>query len=186
MKVFIAGARAISKLNKDVQERLSNISSNQITVLVGDANGIDKAVQQFFNDTNYRDVLVYAMKGKPRNNIGNWSVEPVEASNNEKGFDYYIIKDVKMAEDADYGFMIWNGKSKGTLNNIINLTNLGKKTLVYLMPEKKFYTILNMDEANNLIKRCGSNILEIANNLKSSPIQITFESIIQNRPTIRS
>jgi len=152
VKVFIAGARAISKLNNDMKARLNNISSNRITALIGDANGIDKAVQQFFHDMNYRDVLVYAMKGKPRNNVGNWSVKAVETDNNVKGFDYYIIKDKRMAEDADYGFMIWNGKSKGTLNNIINLTNLGKTTLVYFAPDKMFYTIHNIAEVNELIK----------------------------------
>lgn len=43
MRVFIAGPRAISKLNKRIEERLHNIYSMQMTVIVGDANGIDKA-----------------------------------------------------------------------------------------------------------------------------------------------
>lgn len=34
-----------------------------------------------------------------------------------------------MAKAADYGFMIWNGKSKGTLNNIINLVQYNKNVL---------------------------------------------------------
>ena len=37
--VFVAGSRALSKLNASVKERLDNIIAKQLTVLVGDANG---------------------------------------------------------------------------------------------------------------------------------------------------
>ena len=40
---------------------------------------------------------------------------------------YYRAKDLAMVEDADCGFMIWNGESKGTLNNILNLLYMDKK-----------------------------------------------------------
>lgn len=42
-----------------------------------------------------------------------------------------------MAKNADIGFMIWNGKSKGTFNNMINLLNLGKEVILYYVPTKK-------------------------------------------------
>ena len=56
-----------------------------------------------------------------------------------------------MANEADYGFMIWNGKSKGTLNNIINLTLLNKKVLVYYTPQKKFYVLRSIDDVKELL-----------------------------------
>jgi hypothetical protein len=40
-----------------------------------------------------------------------------------------------MAQDAQCGVMLWDGKSKGTLNNIQELLSAGKKTLVYFAPE---------------------------------------------------
>jgi hypothetical protein len=40
--VFVAGSRAISKLNDQIRERLDNIMREQLSVLVGDANGADK------------------------------------------------------------------------------------------------------------------------------------------------
>ena len=48
MKVVVAGARSISHLDNNVKHRFTNMSTNNITILVGVANVVDKAVQQFF------------------------------------------------------------------------------------------------------------------------------------------
>ena len=155
MKVFIAGPRAIRTLNDTVQERLNNIIKQEITVLVGDANGIDKMIQEHFSNANYKAVTVYASNGVARNNIGKWEVQNVPVNDNTKGFAFYAEKDKAMADNADYGFMIWNGKSKGTLNNIINLTKQSKIVLVYFTPHKKFYHIKSWEMAKNLATCCG-------------------------------
>jgi len=44
MKVFIAGPRAVKTLNKDITDVLSRIIEKQLTVLLGDADGVDKLV----------------------------------------------------------------------------------------------------------------------------------------------
>ena len=46
-----------------------------------------------------------------------------------------------MARDASCGFMIWDGTSKGTLTNVINLVNADKKVLFYSSPKKHFLTV---------------------------------------------
>ncbi len=173
MIVFIAGPRTISKLNKDIEERLNNIYSKNIKVLVGDAIGIDKAVQEFFHRLKYSNVNVYAAQGKARNNVGNWAVENVEVERNPKGFDYYVSKDLKMAKTADYGFMIWNGKSKGTLNNIINLTSRNKKTLIYFTPDNKFYCINKLSEFEKVLSRCNEETRVLYKNLSSKTEQLS-------------
>jgi len=155
MKVFIAGARAVSALNESVKARLNNIFSKNYTVIIGDANGVDSAVQKYFSHLNYQNVIVYASEGKPRNNIGNWEVRKVEVPIRAKGFSYYAAKDKAMADDADYGFMIWNGESKGTLTNIVNLLKLDKKSLVYLTTNNSFHNIDSMDELQELLETCG-------------------------------
>lgn len=155
MKVFIAGPRALRSLTKYVEERFDNVIKNNITVLVGDANGIDKLAQQYFHVNNYNNVIVYASQGKVRNNLGKWSVEEVHVEDGVKGFDFYAAKDIKMADDADYGFMIWNGKSKGTLNNIINLTKRNKRVLLFFTPHKKFYTINTLKDAEMIANACA-------------------------------
>ena len=68
--VFVAGSRALSKLNVPVKERLDNIIAKQLTVLVGDANGADKAVQRHLAERHYEHVFVYCTE-VCRNNLGN-------------------------------------------------------------------------------------------------------------------
>ncbi len=51
-----------------------------------------------------------------------------------------------MANDAKCGVMLWDGKSKGTLNNIQNLIRSGKKTLVYIAPEKAFHKLSSEED----------------------------------------
>ncbi|KYD05526.1 hypothetical protein MXL46_07230 [Heyndrickxia sporothermodurans] len=174
MNVFIAGPRAISRLNKDVMERLNNIIKNNFTVLVGDANGVDKQIQEFCHSLNYNKVRVFASNGKARNNIGEWEVYKVDVDRNVKGFDFYAAKDLEMAKKADYGFMIWNGKSKGTLNNIHNLVNLNKKVLVYFTPDKQFYTIRSLNDVNKLGNKSNKNS-DIDNGIKKNEQMSLFK-----------
>jgi len=155
MKVFIAGARSVSALSEPVKIRLNNILSKNYTVIVGDASGVDSAVQKYFSDLSYQNVIVYASEGKARNNIGSWEVYKVDAPARARGFNFYAAKDKAMADDASYGFMIWNGESKGTLTNIINLLNLDKKSIVYLTTNNSFYNIDNMDDLQELLETCG-------------------------------
>lgn len=164
MKVFIAGPRAITELDANVTKRLEKIYNSNYTVIVGDADGIDSSVQRYFYDKNYKNVCVFASNGKARNNIGNWNIENVIVDDNIKGFDFYATKDLKMAKQADYGFMVWNGESKGTFNNIINLINLSKEVLVYYIPTEKFYTIKDMNDLDKFIgqnKKLSSKLLKL-------------------------
>lgn len=146
MKIFIAGPRAIKTLNSNVKKRIENIINQNFNIIVGDANGVDKQVQQFCFEHQYTSVTVFASNGKARNNVGGWEVNNVEVDPTVKGFDFYVVKDLAMVKSADYGFMIWNGKSKGTLNNIYNLVKLNKKVLVYLTITKEFYVIKSLEE----------------------------------------
>lgn len=153
MNVFVAGARAIVRLDSEVLKRLENICNNQHTVLVGDANGVDSAVQKFFFSKNYKKVIVFATNGRARNNLGNWQIENVPVNGNIRGFDFYAAKDIQMANLSDCGLMIWNGESRGTFNNIINLVNQNKNAIIYFTPKKEFYTIKNSGELDVFIKQ---------------------------------
>ncbi|MGL4483964.1 MAG: hypothetical protein ACRCUS_03360 [Anaerovoracaceae bacterium] len=164
MKIFIAGPRAIKQLNNTVTDRLLSITEKKHTVIVGDANGVDKEVQKYFHESNYPNVIVYASNGRARNNVGNWQVETVAVPDNVKGFDFFVAKDKAMADNADYGFMIWNGESKGTLNNMINLLSDEKKVLLFFTPLGDFTQLNSIEELNKLIEHCQS---ETAKNYKS-------------------
>ena len=48
MKIFIGGSRAVSKLSEVIRARLDDFIRRGSSILIGDANGADKAVQQYF------------------------------------------------------------------------------------------------------------------------------------------
>jgi adenine-specific DNA-methyltransferase len=139
--IFVGGSRHISRLPAEIMDRLKNVMANQHCVLVGDANGVDKAVQKFFADATYGNVMVFCTGEKFRNNLGHWPTHHVEPPKGAKGFQFYAAKDREMAAKADFGLMIWDGKSSGTLLNVLRLARAGKISVLYNAPEKKSINI---------------------------------------------
>jgi hypothetical protein len=158
--VFVAGSRQISRLPAEVRMRLDTMIEKGFQILVGDANGADKAVQRYFADKAYPNVLVHCMKDHCRNNIGNWPTRQVTAPHGAKGFDYYSLKDRVMAEAAEYGLMLWDGKSKGTVNNVVNLSRDHKPVVVYIGPTKQFRTIKSLDDLKGLLAQGDSDSVD--------------------------
>lgn len=154
MKIFIAGAKAIASIDELPRQRIVSICQKGFEILVGDCTGIDSAVQKECLSLMYRNVVVYASNGYARNNLGQWPVKAIQVPPNVKGFDFYAKKDIAMADDADYGFMIWDGVSRGTLSNLVNLAMRGKSSLVYLHSIKKMVCLKNLDDVNILISQC--------------------------------
>ena len=116
--VFIAGSRQISRLPAEVQKRIDTMIEKGFQVLVGDANGADKAVQQYLADKTYPNVLVHCMEDHCRNNLGHWPTRQVAAPRGARGFDYYSVKDWAMAEVAEYGLMVWDGKVRTEVGRV--------------------------------------------------------------------
>ena len=153
--VFVAGSRALSKLNAQVRERLDNIVKQNFTVLVGDANGVDKAVQQYLAGREYQHVLVYCMD-VCRNNVGDWPTHSHSAeSGRRRDRQYYGVKDLAMVKDASCGFMIWDGISKGTLANVVNLVDAQKMVLLYSAPKKHFFTLRTFGDLSEALYATG-------------------------------
>jgi hypothetical protein len=153
-KVFIGGSRKIISLNAEIRTRLDNIIEKGYAVLVGDANGADKAVQKYLFEKGYAQVSVFCMEQECRNNIGNWETRRIQSIKGKKDFSYYSLKDAEMAKEADYGFMLWDGKSNGTLNNMLNLLKGNKKVLVYFSPKLTFYKLLTFMDLESLLQDC--------------------------------
>lgn len=161
MKVFIGGSRAVSKLNPVIRTRLDDLIRRGCSILIGDANGADKALQQYFADQHYPNVEVFCMK-ECRNNVGAWPIRSIRPPNHRKDFSYYAAKDAVMAQEAGCGVMFWDGKSKGTLQNLLNLVAAGKKTLVYFVPSKDFYVLTTEQDLQSLLARCDKSSIEAA------------------------
>jgi hypothetical protein len=158
--VFVAGSRQISRLPAEVTSRLDTMIEKGFQILVGDANGADKAAQKYLADKSYPNVLVYCMKDHCRNNVGNWPTREVAAPRGAKGFDYYSLKDRAMAKAAEYGLMLWDGKSKGTVNNVVNLSRDHKPVVVYVARTREFRTIKSFDDLKGLLAQGDSDSVE--------------------------
>jgi hypothetical protein len=154
--VFVAGSRQISLLPAEARTRLDTMIEKGFQILVGDANGADKAIQRHRSDRSYQNVLVHCMKDHCRNNVGNWPTREVAAPRDAKGFGYHSRKDRAMAEAAEHGLMLWDGKSKGTVNNVVNLSRDHKPVVVYVASTKQFRTIKSLDDLNDLLAKSAS------------------------------
>jgi hypothetical protein len=63
--VFAGGSRNIKRLKDRALRQLDTIVEENLSVLVGDANGAGKAIQKHLADQKYRNVIVYCMDGGP-------------------------------------------------------------------------------------------------------------------------
>jgi hypothetical protein len=153
-KVFIAGSRRLSRLSGDVRRRIDNIIEKGLTVIVGDANGADRAVQRYLSAKGYGDVVVFCMEDRCRNNIGSWPTRTVKPTKTgRRDFAYYSAKDRAMAEEAHYGLMLWDGHSRGTLTNIVDLVRKGKPVAVYVASDGRFYRLKTEYQLADLLHR---------------------------------
>ena len=153
--VFLGGSRKTKALNELIRKRLENVMEQHLDVLIGDANGADKAMQTYLADRGYRHVTVFCSGSECRNNIGQWETRHISINGNEKNFKFYAAKDTAMSEEADYGLMLWDGVSKGTLNNALNLVEREKQVAIYFSPKKEFFNIQSLDDIKSLLSKCS-------------------------------
>lgn len=154
VKVFVAGSRAVSRLNAALRARLDRIIAEGHEILIGDANGADRAVQQYLSDCRYQKVTVFCTAGKCRNNVGDWqAVAVTPPAGIRGGFEFYAVKDREMAAQATHGLMLWDGASRGTFTNIQNLVHDRKPVVVYLSPEKTFVTVRTSRDVDTLLRQ---------------------------------
>lgn len=161
MSIFIGGSIGISKLNAAIRKRLDDFIRRGDAILIGDSNGADKAVQTYLAEKHYPNVTVYCME-ECRNNIGGWPTRHVEPPSKKKDSSYYAAKDRVMFREAKCGVMLWDAKSKGTLQNVLNLVDAGKRTLVYFAPTKEFQVLASEQDLQSLLARCRPSDLNAA------------------------
>lgn len=139
--VFIAGSISISRLHKKVQERIGKIVSSDLDVVVGDADGADTSIQKCLNDYQAEKVTVYCTGDLPRNNVAGWPVHNVYSKAKAGSRAYFTAKDLEMARKSDYGLMVWDCKSTGTLSNVIELLREKKKSVVFVNKSSDFIKV---------------------------------------------
>jgi len=156
--VFIAGSRHVSRLPPEVKKRLDNIVAGHHQIIVGDANGADKAVQRYLVDAHYDKVTVFCSGKAARNNLGAWQIRHVDAPKSAKGFQFYAAKDREMAREADFGLMIWDGKSAGTVLNVLRLVRAGKISVLFSVPERAAFNIKSAEQWEMFLSQCSAQL----------------------------
>lgn len=150
--VFIAGSMNIRHLDPKVKERIDRIVDSDFDVVVGDADGVDTSIQSYLVERGVRHATVFCSGPTPRNNVGTWSVRPIEASYATGTRAFFTVKDIEMARVADYGLMIWDAKSTGTLSNVLELLKQKKKSVVFVNKEKVFINVGDVAQLERLIQ----------------------------------
>lgn len=158
--VFIGGSRNVSHLDDNVRQRLDRIVEKQLPVIIGDANGADKAVQSYLTSRGYSKVEVFCMEGKCRNNIGHWKSRAISAPRGTRNFKYYTVKDQAMAQEASVGFMLWDGMSLGTLANAVRLIGQRKKVVVYHASTRMFTELTCEADWKEFLGSCPPDLRE--------------------------
>jgi len=128
MKLFISGSKSISVLSDEVKSILDEHITMGTEFLVGDCYGVDAAVQKYLVLKGYRNVTIYCSGETPRNNFATGAKvhSCAEAAKGLTGSAFHYVKDIQMANDCNQAIMIWDGKSKGTGENILRIKEMKK------------------------------------------------------------
>lgn len=150
-KVFIAGSMNIKHLDPKVKERIDNIVAQEFEVVIGDADGADTSIQWHLFNLGKAKTTVFCSGQRPRNNVGDWPIQTVETKHAEGSRAFFTAKDLQMAEIADFGLMIWDTKSTGTLSNVIELLVRKKKSVVFVNKTKSFKNVGTIEQLEELL-----------------------------------
>ena len=126
------------ELPKPIQNKINQYMKQGKTILVGDAPGIDRQVQDYLNDHDYKDVEVYSPGTEVRYNANpEWKTNTVNVPNAEMNSGEWLAgKDKAMSERADEGLaIVLDNGSKATRNNIERLEDQNKNCDVYQLNE---------------------------------------------------
>jgi len=155
--VFIAGSMKIKHLHPKVKERIDNIVRSGLDVYVGDADGADTSVQEYLRELNHSLVTVFCTGDAPRNNVGCWPVRSITTKHASGTRAFFTAKDLAMAEAAEYGLMIWDSKSTGTLSNVLELLCRHKKSVVFVNKDRAFSTVGTVKQLEELLERMSED-----------------------------
>lgn len=184
-KVFIGGSRRISRLDAEVQRRIDRMVEKRLPVIVGDANGADKAVQDYLRVKGYDLVEVFYSGDSCRNNRGGWPTRtvPVPTSGRRKDFSFYATKDRAMAEEATVGLMLWDSESVGTIMNVLRLIKRHKKVVVYVAPKHEFVEVKSEPDWEDFLAHCEEPLKERV--AKESVAELDRVSVADERSSVQ-
>lgn len=132
MKIFVSGSYSINRLPEEVKGLIDKCAERGDVFLVGDCKGADTVLQGYLAQIGCKNVEVYH-SGNIRNYLGGslgWKTNNIDVPKGVTGREFHTYKDVAMTSDCDKAIALWDGKSKGTQNNIDRLKAQRKQCVV--------------------------------------------------------
>lgn len=126
------------ELPKAIQNKIDDYMKDHAHIIVGDAPGIDRQVQDYLNEKGYDAVEIYG-PGKQVRYAANskWKTNPVDAPEfEEMSPEWLRKKDVAMTNDATEGLaVVLDNGAQATRNNVERLRGQGKTAEVFILGE---------------------------------------------------
>lgn len=122
------------ELPQPIKDSLNRFMKMKYTIVVGDAPGIDRQVQDYLNSGKYPFVEVYGPGKKVRYVSNNyWKTHPIDAPEFEEGSKEWLAKkDIEMERVSDMGLaVILDEGAKATRKNVERLIANNKDVSVY-------------------------------------------------------
>jgi hypothetical protein len=134
--IFISGSMDIKKLHPLVRDTIKKITlSNQYEIFIGDAKGVDSLIQKECVTNNFNNCTIFSIIKNPRNFLSeNFNFHYILATE-KNARKRQQEKDIAMTKKADSLFVIWDGKSKGSYENILRGIELRKKIEIFFKEE---------------------------------------------------
>jgi len=120
--IFISGSKSVGNLPVEATEWLDYFIEESRDFLIGDCPGVDIALQNYLYSREYQKVCIYRCENERRFNIGGWEENTVCTEKNPTD---------AMVEACSCAFLLWDGKSHGTTNNIKKLKKQGLPIFIY-------------------------------------------------------
>jgi hypothetical protein len=127
------------KLPKEVRQEIKGHVRQGNKIVVGDAPGIDRQVQNYLNKKHYSNVEVYGPGKQVRYSANKkWKTNPVDAPEFEVGSKEWLAKkDIMMTKVSDIGLaVVLDEGAKATRRNVDRLIEQNKTVKVYELSKK--------------------------------------------------
>ena len=123
------------QLPKDIRNEIDGYIKRGDKILVGDAPGIDRQVQNYLNKKGYSNVVVYGPGKSVRYSANKkWKTKPVDAPEFEPMSPEWLRKkDIAMTNDSTKGLAVVldKGGAGATRNNVKRLIEQNKSVKMY-------------------------------------------------------
>lgn len=131
------------RLPKPIRKEIKSYIKNKDKIIVGDAPGIDRQVQDYLNKKHYKNVEVYG-PGKQLRYLANknWKAKPIDAPEFEPGSKEWLAKKDKVMQKVcsrGLAVVLENGGASATRKNVQKLIEDKKDVKVYELYSNKKY-----------------------------------------------